>query len=64
MKFSHRFYAIGNFKKKRPGIRYVAALGSPANQRADYLQTICDPMIGFFYVSLAIFGCEISRFIQ
>jgi hypothetical protein len=64
MKFSDRFYAIGNFEKKRPGVGYVPAPCSLANQPADYLQTICNPMIGFFYVSLEIVGCGISRLVQ
>ena len=55
MKFSDRFYAIGNFEKKRPGIGYVPGLYSLANQPTDYLETICNPVIGFFYVSLEIF---------
>ncbi len=55
MEFSDRFYAIGNFEKKRSGIRYVPRPCSLANQPADDLQTICDPMIGFFLESLEIF---------
>jgi hypothetical protein len=62
MKFSDRIYAIGNFKKKRLRIRYITAPCSLANQSADHLQTICNPMLGFFPVSLEAFRRGSIRF--
>ena len=55
MKFSDRFYAIGNFEKKRLRIRYVSIPGSLPNQGADELQTICNSMLSFFLVEVRTF---------
>ena len=55
MKFPNSFYAIGNLKKKRLGIRYISTPRPQANESADHLQTVGDPVVRFFAVSLEVF---------
>ena len=52
MKFSDGFYAISNLRKKRLRVRYMPDPCSLTDKITDYLQTICDPMVGFFSVGV------------
>ncbi len=55
MKFSNRFYPVGNFEKKRLWIVDFTASRPQTNERADHLQTIRNPMFGFCLISLKTF---------
>ncbi len=52
MKFTDSFYAIGDLEKKCLRIRYTSAPCSLANKGADHLQTVCNPMLGFFPIAV------------
>lgn len=56
MEFSNRFYAISDFQKERLRILYIRRSRALANESANQLQTICDPMIGFLSISLKSLG--------